>query len=143
MKKYIFILVLPLFFLSCDLSDSEDISRAQIVNTLRDIEYIFNGTDSVQQKHDKIMKLYHEGCTHLNAEVNINNFWALKINDYTNIKIEDISINSNDGFESASARLKFTFFDRDNQPNGPYLEPALGIISQFRIVSGNWSICGN
>ena len=142
MKKYIFMIVLPLFLLSCNLSDKEDIDKAQIVNILRDIEYIFNSGDSVQQKYDKIMAYYHEDYLH-NSEriVSVGNFWHLRINDFTNIKIDDISISLDD--DRALARFKLTFFDRDNKPNGPYPEPTLGILSFFWHDFTSWRIYGN
>ena len=142
MIKYIFIVIISLFLITCNLSEKEDIDKAQITNILRDIENIFNGVDSVQNKHDKIISYYHTDYLH-NSErlVSVGNFWSIRLNDYTNIKIEDIRINLDDDFAFAS--FKLTFFDRDNKPNGPYPEPVFGILSYFWHDLTSWRIYGN
>ena len=144
MIKYIFILILPLFLLSCNLTDKDDIDKAMIVNILRDIEYVFNGAETVMQKHEKIMFYYDENFLHDSVRyVSINNHWHLLINDFSSIKIEDISITLLDD-DSALARFKITFFDRDHKPSPTLPEPYhQGYLSYFWYNSNNWKIYGN
>ncbi len=133
MKHLLFFFVIASIIVSCDLSDPEDVDKAEIEDILNDIVISYTFLDL-----EGIMENYHldflHGSDSFNAEQII---WEIRQNEYDVMSITDIDIELNDNF--ATAFFTLTFDEQTTQ------EPSaeFGDMSYFYREYDDWKICGN
>jgi len=131
-KHLLFFFVIASIIVSCDLSDPEDVDKAEIEDILNDIVISYTFLDL-----EGIMGNYHpdflHGADSYNSEQII---WEIRQNEYDVMSIADIYIELNDNF--ATAFFTLTFDEQTTQ------EPSteFGDMSYFYREYDDWKICG-
>jgi hypothetical protein len=139
MKQRIVVISAILFLIltGCDLSTPEEANLAEIRNALDDIEIAFN-----YQRLDDIIVHYaldyrHNGNDYQDVLLD----WDIRLNDYQELKISEITIELDDDRATVSLIREF-------KNNGMVavilIDPAdSGDISYWELKNNAWKICGN
>jgi len=133
--KYLLLLLsfMFLFLTSCDTTSPEELDKNEIIDILDSIQsnFIMNDIDGIMQYYHQ--DFFHNGDSY-NWEITI---WEVRLNDYNDLIFEDIEIELNGNYATASfiMHLDETSTDEPSDENGD--------ISYFYRDLGGWKLCGN
>lgn len=133
MKKILFLLLISVVIISCDLSSPEDVNKSEIKNIFDEIKTVFNFNDL-----DAIMQNYHPEFKHNTNDWAFEEIvWNIRLNDYDVIDFSDLQIDLHGDY----ATVYFTMYLDAEAFQEPSTEN--GDISYFYWDTNRWYLCGN